>query len=247
MGKKDCNNVTEIQEKPKSTTMDFYTNYILRNLGNQILKIELSKEQVEEVVQMALEDLSHYINDTKSITVPYSSVIDTSKWPYKVSVVNYVMRGQSAINYLPTEQLTTAYIYTAQAGSTGINLDALSSAMLAQQTLASLSTDLDFRFERDEEKLFLTCNAILPSTVTVEYMPEYTNVDQITDPYWKNTLRRYSLAMTKVILGRIRDKYKLNSSQYSLDGQTMLSEGTQELESIRTNLQNNNDSLFVID
>lgn len=246
MGEKDCNNVTNLQEKYK--TMSSYVNYVMRNLGNQILKIELTEEQVSEIVQMALEELSHYINDSKSITVPYKSVIDTSKWPYKVSVVNYVMRAQSAINYLPTEQLTTAYIYSAQSGvSTGINLDQIATALEAQQNLNTISTDLDFRFERDEQKLYLTCNAILPRKVTVEYMPEYKNVDELTDPYWINTLKRYSLAMTKVILGRIRSKYTLNSSQYSLDGQTMLSEGLSEINEIRTNLQNNNDSLFVID
>ena len=79
--------------------MKMYVNYVMKNLGNQVLKIELSEQQVEEVVEMALGELTHYMNDTKSITVPYASVIDTSKWPLKVSVVNYVMRGQSAFNY----------------------------------------------------------------------------------------------------------------------------------------------------
>ena len=246
MGKKDCNEVTRLLDQYES--MKSYVDYVMRNLGNQILKIELTDDQVSEIVQMALEELSHYINDTKSITVPYKSVVDTSKWPYKVSVVNYVMRAQSAINYLPTEQLTTAYIYSAQSGvSTGVNLDQIATAMQAQQNLNSISTDLDFRFERDEQKLYVTCNAVLPPRITVDYMPEYRNTDEITDPYWINTLKRYSLAMTKVILGRIRSKYTLNSSQYSLDGQTMLSEGLGEINEIRTNLQNNNDSLFVID
>lgn len=248
MGEQDCNNLTETQKEPIYKTMKTYVDYVMTNLGNQILKIELSEKQVEDIVNMALEELTHYMNDTKSITIPYKSVIDTSKWPYRVSVVNYVMRGQSAINYLPTEQLTAAYIYTAQTGAnTGINLDSIANAVMAQQNLNTISTDLDFRFEKDEQKLFVTCNAVQPKTITVDYMPEYSNVDELTDPYWKNTLKRYSLAMTKVILGRIRSKYTLNSSQYSLDGQTILSEGLQELESIRTNLQNNNDSLFVID
>ena len=61
MGEKDCNNVTNLQEKYK--TMSSYVNYVMRNLGNQILKIELTEEQVSEIVQMALEELSHYIND----------------------------------------------------------------------------------------------------------------------------------------------------------------------------------------
>lgn len=243
MGNNDCNDITE---KPKYTTMKMYTDYVMKNLGNQILKIELSEEQVEEVVEMALGELTHYMNDTKSITVPYASVIDTSKWPLKVSVVNYVMRGQSAINYLPMDQLSTSYIYGVTSG-TNLSIDSIAAVMMAQQNLNAISTDLDFRFEKDEQKLYVTCNAVKPTSITVEYMPEYLNVDDIKEPYWQNYLKRFSLAMTKVILGRIRSKYQLNSSQYSLDGDTMLSEGNAELQEMRTTLQNNTDSLFVID
>ena len=246
MGNQDLNNVTEIQEEPKYKTMKTYVDYVMRNLGNQILKIELTDKQVEQIVEMALGELTHYMNDTKSITVPYSSVIDTSKWPLKVSVVNYVMRGQSAINYLPIDQLNTAYIYGANNGFS-MDVDTIAIAMMAQQNVNSMSTDLDFRFEKDEQKLYVTCNAAHPTSITVEYMPEYSNVDDIKEPYWQNYLKRFSLAMTKVILGRIRSKYTLNSSQYTLDGPTMLSEGNQELSEIRTNLQANTDSLFVID
>lgn len=243
MGNKDCNDETN---KPKYTTMKMYVNYVMKNLGNQVLKIELSEQQVEEVVEMALGELTHYMNDTKSITVPYASVIDTSKWPLKVSVVNYVMRGQSAINYLPIDQMATSYIYGVTAGYS-MSLDTFATTLMAQQNLNALSTDLDFRFEKDEQKLYVACNAVKPTTITVEYMPEYSNVDDIKEPYWQNYLKRFSLAMTKVILGRIRSKYSLNSSQYTLDGDTILSEGNAELAEIRTTLQNNTDSLFVID
>lgn len=237
----------EIGTKKDSKTMKSYVDYVMKNLGNQILKIELSESQVEEIVEMALGELAHYINDTKSITVPYKSVIDTSKWPLKVSVVNYVMRGQSAINYIPVDAITTYYVNGINNGMTGLSLDQIANAMMAQQNVNALSTDLDFRFEKDEQKLYVSCNAMKPSTITVDYMPEYTCVDDIKEPYWQNYLKRFSLAMTKVILGRIRSKYTLNSSQYTIDGPTMLSEGNQELDEIRTTLKDNTDSLFVID
>lgn len=238
----------DIETPKESKTMKSYVDYVMKNLGNQILKIELSESQVEEVVKMALGELTHYINDTKTITVPFNSVIDTSKWPLKVSVVNYVMRGQSAINYIPTEAISSYYINGVNFGqSAGMSLDRISVALQAQGNMNAISTDLDFRFEKDEQKLYVTCNAAKPRTLTVDYMPEYTCVDDIKEPYWQNYLKRFSLAMTKVILGRIRSKYNLNSSQYSLDGDTMLAEGNSELQEIRTTLQNNNDSLFVID
>lgn len=237
----------DIETPKESKTMKSYVDYVMKNLGNQVLKIELSEAQVEEVVKMALGELTHYINDTKSITVPYNSVIDTSKWPLKVSVVNYVMRGQSAINYIPVDAISSYYVNGARFGNGGLSLDQISTALQAQGNMNAISTDLDFRFEKDEQKLYVTCNAVKPTSLTIDYMPEYTCVDDIKEPYWQNYLKRFSLAMTKVILGRIRSKYSLNSSQYSLDGDTMLSEGNSELQEIRTTLQNNNDSLFVID
>lgn len=237
----------DIETPKESKTMKSYVDYVMKNLGNQILKIELSEAQVEEVVKMALGELTHYINDTKSITVPYNSVIDTSKWPLKVSVVNYVMRGQSAINYIPVDAISSYYVNGARFGNGGLSLDQISTALQAQGNMNAISTDLDFRFEKDEQKLYVTCNAVKPKSLTIDYMPEYTCVDDIKESYWQNYLKRFSLAMTKVILGRIRSKYSLNSSQYSLDGDTMLSEGNSELQEIRSTLQNNNDSLFVID
>ena len=237
----------DIETPKESKTMKSYVDYVMKNLGNQVLKIELSEAQVEEVVKMALGELTHYINDTKSITVPYNSVIDTSKWPLKVSVVNYVMRGQSAINYIPVDAISSYYVNGARFGNGGLSLDQISTALQAQGNMNAISTDLDFRFEKDEQKLYVTCNAVKPTSLTIDYMPEYTCVDDIKEPYWQNYLKRFSLAMTKVILGRIRSKYSLNSSLYSLDGDTMLSEGNSELQEIRSTLQNNNDSLFVID
>lgn len=237
----------DIGTKKSYKTMKSYTDYVMKNLGNQILKIELTESQVEEIVEMALGELAHYINDTKSITVPYNNIIDTSKWPLKVSVVNYVMRGQSAINYIPVDAISTYYVNGVNNGLASLSLDQITTAMMAQQNINSLSTDLDFRFEKDEQKLYVTCNSRIPDTVTIDYMPEYTCVDDIKEPYWQNILKRFSLAMTKVILGRIRSKYTLNSSQYTIDGPTMLSEGNQELAEMRTTLKDNTDSLFVID
>ena len=169
----------DIETPKESKTMKSYVDYVMKNLGNQILKIELSEAQVEEVVKMALGELTHYINDTKTITVPFNSVIDTSKWPLKVSVVNYVMRGQSAINYIPVDAISSYYVNGVRFGNGGLNLDQISTALQAQGNMNAISTDLDFRFEKDEQKLYVTCNAVKPKSLTIDYMPEYTCVDDI--------------------------------------------------------------------
>jgi len=60
-------------------------------------------------------------------------------------------------------------------------------------------------------------------------------------------LKRLALAYTKEVLGRIRSKYKLNSSTYSLDGDTLLSEASNELSAIREYLDKNSDMVLPID
>ena len=52
--------------------------------------------------------------------------------------------------------------------------------------------------------------------------------------------------MCKVILGRIRSKYKSNSSKFQLDGDQLLSEGNTEIQSVRQFLDDNKDIFTVL-
>ena len=51
--------------------------------------------------------------------------------------------------------------------------------------------------------------------------------------------------MCKVVLGRIRSKYKSSSSKFELDGDQLLSEGNSEIQSIRQFLDDNKDIFTV--
>ena len=82
---------------------------------------------------------------------------------------------------------------------------------------------------------------------TIQYLPDYKDVEEITEVFWMDIILRLATAYAKQVLGRIRSKYTLNSSAYSLDGEAMLSEANTEIQEIRQFLLSNQDLAFPID
>ena len=111
--------------------------------------------------------------------------------------------------------------------------------LLINQVRNTLSTDLDWQYDEAEEKLYLYAQYPLPTSITIQYIPEFKDVSEVYTPYWISYLKRLSVAYTKETEGRIRSKYTLNSGTYNLDGNTLLSEATSELQQIRTELNEN--------
>ena len=69
--------------------------YIENQLGGQVLDLELTPEQIKQIVEQAFEEIVHYMTDTYTVTVPYSNCIDLSK--YNIDNVESVMRAQDSI------------------------------------------------------------------------------------------------------------------------------------------------------
>ena len=75
----------------------------------------------------------------------------------------------------------------------------------------------------------------------------YTKTEEITSDYWIDILKRLSLAMTKVALGRIRTRFTQTNALWTQDGETMLQEGNEELKELREILRTNADLFQVLD
>jgi hypothetical protein len=111
----------------------------------------------------------------------------------------------------------------------------------------TLSTDMSFKEDKEGNKLYINCAYDQPKMVTIEYIPVYESVEQVEDDYWTDIIQRLALALTKVTLGRIRSYAKQSNALWTLDGDTLLSEGNQELSDIRTRLQDNAAFYYPID
>ena len=127
------------------------------------------------------------------------------------------------------------------------NIEDYTNRMTILQQRNTISTDLDFIWENETKTLYISTNPPFPPALTIQYVKDYKDVSEVTDPYWIDLILRLSTAYTKQALGRARGKYKLNSSQYELDGDTLIAEDNQEIVDLRQYLQANHDNIYVID
>ena len=154
-----------------------------------------------------------------------------------------MLRGQDSV--------TTGLVYDiyglSLANITGVyDFDSYTNALLTKRNLNTLSTDMDFVWDKPNRKLYLVANPNQPTYVTINFKPEYYSVEDIREQHWETQLRKLALGTTKIVLGRIRSKYTSNSSKFQLDGQTLLAEGNSEVASVRQYLDDNKDIFTVL-
>lgn len=215
--------------------------YIENNLGGQVLDLELTPENIKEIVEQAFEEIKHYMTDLYTVTVPYAQCIDLKK--YNVDSVESVMRGQDSILTGMPFQMPAMNLMNI----TGIyNLKDYTNALIIKRNLNTLATDMDFYWDKPNRKLYVYANPNIPTAVTINFKPEYFSVADIRESFWETQLRKLALGMCKIVIGRIRSKYTSSSAKFQLDGPTLLSEGNTEVQQVRDFLQNNKDIFTVL-
>jgi len=220
-----------------------YVDDILLQLGFPVVDVEIS-DYVFKIVDMAFREIKHYITDTKTITLSYANKIHINS--PKINTVVYLERAVS--NYQITEYADVMYLMSATSfGPQSLSFQDYARYSLTQMNKNAISTDLDFYWDKYNNDLYVNANYPKPGGITVVYIPEYTDIEEVTEPFWENLLRRLALALTKQALGRVRGKFTLNSATYNLDADQLLSESQQELQEIRTYLNENSDLLLPID
>ena len=60
-------------------------------------------------------------------------------------------------------------------------------------------------------------------------------------------LQRLSLGLVKKTLGRIRTTYTLSNAPWQINGETLLAEGTKEVEDIRELMRKNKNMFLPVD
>lgn len=237
-------------------TLQAYVDGIKLQLTGGVLKLEVSDNVIANVVNQALREIQRYIDTTKIITIPYSACIDLSK--YKVSSVSRVFRSEgyvvadSDVNndaayvdpmYLGLWQMVSGYGNIYNLNDWSYNYAAWNTALQIRNTL---STDLIFRFDKSTNNLYINCAFDRPTTITIEYVPIYQDVEEITSVFWQDILFRMSLALTKIVIGRIRTKFTQSNALWSLDA-NILTEGQEELNALREQLNSSTQLVYGID
>lgn len=227
-------------------TREEYIEDIKTTLGAPV--VELATESIiGNQVDKAFREISRFITETRFKTVSYSKgPIDTSDLG-----INSVIQLFRTSN--PSRVADISDIYSLStintAGTSSVNLllsDYLYRTQL-NQLKSTMSTDLDFTFDKDEQKLYVATFYPIPQALTIVYIPEFRDVSEVTERYWVTLILRLALAFTKEAEGRVRSKYKLSSSLYTLDGDQLVSEGITERDAVRQELSDNNDIAFPMD
>ena len=217
------------------------------DLGAPVIELE-NESMLGDIVDLSFREVKRYITETYYCTLPYQhGIIDTSGC--KINTIVQVFRAKNPSRVL--DDLTGIYSVTtlnaAYTSSTNVLLSDYFYRTQLHQLKSTISTDLDFTYDKEEEKLYVNTFYPKPVKLTLAYIPEFEDVSEVREQYWINLIKRLALANAKITLGRIRGKYELSSSLYKLDGSQILSEGIAERDEVRRLLDENSDLVFPID
>lgn len=229
----------------KGWEIDDYVNYVKLQLGGSVLSLAIEKDLPFIIEKIAFEELKNYMHTVHTMTCGYAPQINLEG--KNVANVKYILRNKN--NSMTVTGLdTNLFIYQTQ-GQYGINQwarDQITYKLQIDQIRNTLSSDMDFHYDKVNEILYLYCQYPIPSAVTIGYVPEFKDVSEVYLPYWMSYLRRFAVAYAKEAEGRIRSKYTLNSSTYNLDGDKLIAEAQAELSSIRDELGRNVNIMHTI-
>jgi len=210
--------------------------------------------QIEQAVLIAFRELKRYMKTPVEKTVPFSTRIDLKAVGIVTSNVLYVQAAiprigltMSSIDSGNVFQVAAAVNAYSQIGNTSsINIDPIVTEMAMAQVRNTLGTDFQWRYDSNNQVIYCAHRDPRPSVVTIRYIPDYQDVSEIKQEVWINYLIRMSEANMKKALGRTRSKYKVEGSNVSLDGDTLLAEANAELEAIRAELEERKNKLVVL-
>lgn len=239
------------------TAQEIIEEIKLELLG-RVLDIEIEDKTIEDVIKKSLRELVRYWDETTLVTVPFSSCIDLTSSPLsqeKCTAVVKVYRtagyGGGESNNGISDPLYAQQWMLFSNGGTMYNLNdyilnyASWTTML--QIRNTISSDMAFKEDRHNNKLYINDYLDTPSSVTIEYIPKLVSPEQIQSEYWMDILIRMSTAFTKLILGRIRTRFTQSNALWTQDGEKLLEEGNTELKELREVLRTNANIIMGID
>lgn len=237
-------------------TKQNYIDYVKRQVSGGLLNLEIEDEVIGNFIEDALVELRRYYDVPLFVTVPYANVIDLTNFDH--SAITNVYRANSLLgpdnpSGFANQTAAADPMYVQQwAAFSGAgmmyNLQNYVMNYLSYSTLHQMQnttgTDMNFLEDKKANKLYINCNSNIPAKVTIEYIPVLRSVEEITDDYWIDILRRLSVALVKIALGRLRTRFTQSNALWTQDGETLLAEGNETLKDLRETLRVN-DNLFI--
>lgn len=230
-------------------------DFIKLELTGYVLDLEIDDKTISSVINKAIIELTRYWDETTLITVPFASCIDVSGFDEKVSSIVKVYRiegvGDNTNGSAMMDPMYAQQWMLFSNGGTMYNLNDYILNYASWMTLTkienTISTDLAFKEDRHNHKLYINHYMSVPAQVTIEYIPKLKKVDDIKSDYWIDILLKMCVALTKIVLGRIRTRFTQSNALWTMDGEKLLEEGNTELKELREILRANSNLILPID
>lgn len=210
--------------------------------------------EIERSILIAFRELKRYIRTPVDKTVPYSTRLNLDELNIHTRTVLNVFAAiprigltMNTIDAGNVFQIAAAVNTYSMIGNTSsLNIDPIMTEMAMAQVRNTLGTDFQWNFDKHNNVIYCAHRDPRPSVVTIRYVPDFQDVSEILGYTYIDYLVRMSVANYKIALGRTRSKYTVEGSNVTLDGETLLSEGNAELEAIRTELDNKQHKLVIV-
>lgn len=226
-------------------------------LTGYLLEMEIDDTVIERVINKCLRELERFWDETTMITVPFASCIDLTGEAFEehVSSIVQIYRtdgiGDTSDGGGIADPMFAQQWMLFSNGGTMYNLNDYVLNYASWNTLLSikntLSTDLSFKEDRHNKKLYINHYTSQPNKITIEYIPKLKSVEDIKSDYWIDILIRLALAETKIILGRIRTRFTQSNALWTQDGDKILEEGNTEYKELIEVLRTNANMIYGLD
>lgn len=195
-------------------------SYIERMLGKGKVTIELEDDDFKEIIDQALAKLRPYYSGVRYIQVDgTNSPIDVSSHNI-IDVIAIYDIGTEGIPQLQSQMYLNPGVFVYNNNFRDSYISYLTYAKLASAYQYTNKTS--WKFDYVHKLLYLSKQ----KSVVLKALVELRAVTDIEEgSQWIAWFKDYSLALAKIIVGRMRSKYTLSNGQYQLDGNAILQEG----------------------
>lgn len=167
-------------------------------LTGSVLDLEVTDATLKTVVNKAIRELERYWDETTLVTVPFASCIDLTGFDAITIVQVYRTSPLGSSNSVGTNgeyisggtmdpAFAQQWMLYSGGGGTMYNLNDYVLNYAAWNTMSqirnTLSTDLAFKEDHHNKKLYINENISIPASITIEYIPKIKDVAEIKSEY----------------------------------------------------------------
>lgn len=201
-------------------------NYVKTQLGISWVDVEAEDRDINTIIKVALDKLAPYYEGVRYVQAS-GKVIDLSL--HDPVAIRNVWNCEN-------DDLISAREYAFGANGIFIYDTTFMSRLIGFQSYKILQNELNY--QKSINYKYIRPNLYLDDykdTVLIEMTVRPKVVSDVEDDsMYCSWVKEYTLALTKELVGRVRSKFSVDGSPYTLDGNTLLQEAAAE----KANLEN---------